>query len=289
MDTNQSYSFLFKPLVNIERSEIFTCFYDAFSDYSMPLPTDDYQLQGMLTRKLFNQEYSYGAFYHEKLVGICLTGTFRNNAYCISIAITPGFRNKKIGKKLLQEQLNYLSDKGFKQYSLEVLANNSNGLKLYESLDFKINRKLTSYRNEDPKEQYRSLAEEQFHAIIFDELRTEFVESLNVTLLPSWQNSDIAINSTKDSSLKTICLYNYDNQLVAVSYLSTASGEIHQVYLLKESVEVLTLILLELKKHSLVPSLKWINVDSSSSFFNKSLLELSFIEVVQQFELIKRI
>jgi len=62
----------------------------------------------------------------------------RENAYLTLIAIHPDFQGKGLGKKLLSCSLVDLQQKKFKNYSLEVLKNNTAAISLYENFGFKI-------------------------------------------------------------------------------------------------------------------------------------------------------
>jgi ribosomal-protein-alanine N-acetyltransferase len=62
----------------------------------------------------------------------------KENAFLTLIAIHPDFQGKGLGKKLLSFSIADLEQKKFKNYSLEVLKDNTIAIALYESFGFKI-------------------------------------------------------------------------------------------------------------------------------------------------------
>jgi len=63
------------------------------------------------------------------------------------LAISSKFQNRGLAKKLLEYSFENLKDKNF---SLEVKVSNESAINLYKKFDFKINKNLEDYyENED--------------------------------------------------------------------------------------------------------------------------------------------
>lgn len=62
----------------------------------------------------------------------------KENAFLTLIAIHPDYQGKGIGKKLLSFSIVDLEEKKIKNYSLEVLKDNTTAIALYNKFGFKI-------------------------------------------------------------------------------------------------------------------------------------------------------
>ena len=81
-----------------------------------------------------NQIIGYGGFWK-----IFDEGHFTN------LAILPAYRNKGLGKKLIEAMLNYARTLGISKVTLEVREKNENALRAYKSLGFYIEGKRNRY------------------------------------------------------------------------------------------------------------------------------------------------
>ncbi|MBN2222142.1 MAG: ribosomal protein S18-alanine N-acetyltransferase [Vallitaleaceae bacterium] len=68
-----------------------------------------------------------------------------DEAHITNLAITPEFRGRKLGKKLLEAMLNYCRTLEIKKATLEVRESNFVALKVYTSLGFYIEGKRSRY------------------------------------------------------------------------------------------------------------------------------------------------
>lgn len=81
-----------------------------------------------------NKIIGYGGFWQ-----ILDEGHFTN------LAITPSYRNKGLGKKLIEAMLNFARTLDIASVTLEVRENNENALRAYKTLGFQIEGKRSRY------------------------------------------------------------------------------------------------------------------------------------------------
>lgn len=88
----------------------------------------------------FSSPFSFaiGYFKDEKLIAFVLWG----KNHIITIDVHPEHRRKGLGKNLLSFSILRIKKKGYKKVYLEVDADNTPALLLYEKLNFKIERKF---------------------------------------------------------------------------------------------------------------------------------------------------
>jgi len=88
----------------------------------------------------FSSPFSFGLgyFYKEKLIAFIL---WEKN-HIITIDVHPEHRRKGLGMNLLNFSIYRIKKKGYKNVYLEVDAENSPAIKLYEKLNFKIEKKF---------------------------------------------------------------------------------------------------------------------------------------------------
>ncbi|HDI31833.1 MAG TPA: ribosomal-protein-alanine N-acetyltransferase [Thermofilum sp.] len=65
--------------------------------------------------------------------------------HIISIAVHPEFRGKGIGKRLMEECIARLRNKGVKKIRLEVRVSNERAIGLYKKLGFRVENLLPNY------------------------------------------------------------------------------------------------------------------------------------------------
>lgn len=75
-----------------------------------------------------------GAKEEDRLVGICFLSAVTGDL--LQIGVLPDYRNKGIGKQLLQEALIHAKEQGVTEVFLEVRVSNSPARRLYERLGF---------------------------------------------------------------------------------------------------------------------------------------------------------
>jgi len=70
---------------------------------------------------------------------------FVKKGHLVSVAVLPEFRNKGIGKILVEESIKGVKSKNCDEFHLEVRCSNTDAVRLYENLGYTIKQKLRSY------------------------------------------------------------------------------------------------------------------------------------------------
>lgn len=111
-------------------------------------------------RKMIDEEETYYIFVKEinGLVGFIIIWISDNNGQIIDIVINESKRMLGYGKGLLKYSLNYFKENKVNTVSLEVRKSNLLAIKFYEKFDFKIEKTINNYyQNEDGLLMMRSL------------------------------------------------------------------------------------------------------------------------------------
>ncbi len=85
-------------------------------------------------------------------------------AHIITVAVSPAFRNRGLGKRMMDHFLSYAAQKGARLATLEVRDGNAAGRRLYEKCGFRmvaIRKKYYSDNQEDAVVMIREIAEAQ--------------------------------------------------------------------------------------------------------------------------------
>lgn len=90
-----------------------------------------------------NNVYNLAYFIDDEIAGIvvCVLNVrekMKHGAMLNSMFVRSKYRNKGIGRKLIEEAINILEENNIKIINLSVAVHNINAISLYESLGFKI-------------------------------------------------------------------------------------------------------------------------------------------------------
>lgn len=109
-------------------------------------PSNIAELKYFMAFDLWANGTTISAFIHDKLIGSVMVYWDENrnlnsdikNAFSEQIFVIPKFRGRGIASYLIRQALIYLMEKGMDEVHLEVKANNSNALKIYNNLGYKV-------------------------------------------------------------------------------------------------------------------------------------------------------
>jgi ribosomal-protein-alanine N-acetyltransferase len=73
----------------------------------------------------------------EQIIGYCGLWGIVGEGQINNVAVKKEYRNKGIGKKMLQRLLELGKENGLEEFTLEVRVSNKNAIQLYKSLSFK--------------------------------------------------------------------------------------------------------------------------------------------------------
>ncbi len=141
-----------KNLSNTSFEILMECFFSAFENYFVPMPTDInyYKARWEMSKVDFN--FSYGMFVGEKLVGFIIHAVDDRNderiAFNTGTGVLANYRGNKIIKKIYAYALPDLIKNGFTRSSLEVICENEIAVKSYTSIGFKKTKKYLCFAGE---------------------------------------------------------------------------------------------------------------------------------------------
>jgi ribosomal protein S18 acetylase RimI-like enzyme len=117
----------------------------AFADYLVPMQPDVPQLDALLTRRGWEQAWSFGLSEDGRLVGFWLTGgdDLGNEAYCIMAGILPEARGNG-GIDAMFGHVRAVTDN--RPHRLEVIRGNDRAARAYLRLGFEAARVLHYYQ-----------------------------------------------------------------------------------------------------------------------------------------------
>jgi ribosomal protein S18 acetylase RimI-like enzyme len=174
-------------LDKISIEELLSTFNESFSDYFVPLHLTPDQMKGKIKADKTNFAYSTGAFIDNRLVGFILHGfdviDNKKVVYNGGTGVIPGQRKQGLTKKMYDFILPLLKSENIDTLLLEVISQNAHAIKIYETVGYKVTRKLICYKGEikaisNPQVEIREMSDHDWKEMI---LFWDFT--------PSWQNS----------------------------------------------------------------------------------------------------
>ena len=80
-----------------------------------------------------------------QIVGYAGLWWIEDEGHITNVAVRPGFRNRHIGKGIIDTLIEHTSKSGIKHYTLEVRASNEAAIKLYEQFGFRVEGRRKGY------------------------------------------------------------------------------------------------------------------------------------------------
>lgn len=131
-------------------NEIMSCFFAAFENYFVKMPTDlEYYRQRWTSAKV-DFKLSYGMFNDGKLVGFIINAIDKRNgqltAYNTGTGVMPEYRGQKVVKSIYDFALLDLKKNGVAKCSLEVIQDNLIAIKSYKRIGFKVSKRYKCFQ-----------------------------------------------------------------------------------------------------------------------------------------------
>lgn len=113
------------------------------------------------SRNMFLQEFSQPSSYcfllsdrrnghSENPLGFICFRNLEDESELLSIAIAPDYRQKGLGKRLMEFYIDFCEAKGVKKYYLEVDSQNISALRLYQSFSYKeVGKRKNFYKGKN--------------------------------------------------------------------------------------------------------------------------------------------
>ncbi|WP_168194534.1 GNAT family N-acetyltransferase [Antarcticibacterium arcticum] len=129
---------------------IVECLIQSFEGYFVQLPSNTDYWEDRFRNARVDLRYSFGMYEKNRLVGFIINGIDNFNgqstAFNTGTGVLPAYRGNKIVDKLYEFAFPLLREKGVTHCRLEVIEDNSKGIRVYERIGFNITRKLFCYK-----------------------------------------------------------------------------------------------------------------------------------------------
>lgn len=221
----------FKNLENISLEVLLETFNESFSDYFIRLQITKEQLERKLISDSIDLSLSAGVFESEKLIGFILHGIALVNgekaAYNAGTGVIPSKRGQQLTKLMYRFILPSLEAAGVKNCYLEVLEQNIQAIKSYESTGYKIHRTLICFKGipqiQEDRKQYSVL---ELKETDWDKWASFW------DWQPTWQNAITALKNI-GSGNNSIGIH-LDEKLVAYASYNPQNNRISQFAVAKD-------------------------------------------------------
>ena len=136
-------------LSEISFDELMDCFFLAFEDYIIKMPTDKNYYWERWNASKVDFNYSYGMVDEDRLVGFIINAIDKREgiltAFNTGTGVIPAYRGRRIVKSIYEYALKDLFENGIARSTLEVITNNDKAVRLYEGIGFKKNKTYKCY------------------------------------------------------------------------------------------------------------------------------------------------
>lgn len=268
--------YTFRSLDNINIDQLASCFNLAFSDYEQAICFTPESMKYYLTASAVELSLSYGAFVEEQLIGFILnaSGVYQkeNVVFDAGTGVIPEHRDKKVFSRLFEFTVEQLRQRGIVKYYLEVLQSNDYAISVYRKKGFSVRRAysvLVASGNDPDLEQDVPVATYE----TFCAFSTAF------SVEPSFEHTSHNIEQNPQLyevlwlDDQAYCIYARRNgELIQLHYNNLAA--------LKNVVAAL------IRRY---PRAMAKNVDYDCPDVIQLLIELGFVEILKQYEMVRDI
>ena len=275
----------FKNLENISLDMLLETFNESFSDYFVRLQLTREQLERKLISDAIDLSLSAGVFDSKKLIGFILHGIALVNgekaAYNAGTGVIPSKRGQQLTKLMYRFILPSLEAAGVKNCYLEVMEQNIQAIKSYESTGYEIHRTFICFKGipqiQEGSKQYPVLALKETD---WDQW-TSFWD-----WQPSWQNAITALKNI-GSGNHSIGIH-LDEKLVAYASYNPQNSRISQFAVAKDyRNQGLGTALFQYIFNENKAEISLINVDATAAGTISFLKSIGLVAFVNQYEMKK--
>jgi ribosomal protein S18 acetylase RimI-like enzyme len=275
-----------RTLQHLSPQELYEAFNLAFFDYKRSWTRSEFG--NMLERRGYSAAHSYGAFEEKQLVSFILNGCGnlhgRKAAYDTGTGTIAEYRGKGLTKEIFIVCEAALRTEGFETYVLEVLQDNAKAISIYKKAAFGISREFNYYFQADPTIVGAKTPPAKIGTIHLGEI-AEWQPMLDSP--PSWQNNYESLERVRER-LQIIGAF-IGTKLAGFGVIEPSSGDIPQVYVLKESRRkgIGSMLLRELIQRNNSRVIRILNIESGCETVNAFLAYHHIGISGKQYEMVK--
>ncbi len=153
-------TFSFKSALSFSIPEIAALFTRGFEGYFVPVQMTDAALQTMIRRDGVDLAESRILFKDDEPIGVALIARRGWTSRLAAMGIVAEARNGGIGTWTMKHLIEEARARAEKEMLLEVIEQNTAGVKLYQKVGFKTVRRLVGYKLENPQVKSKGKLEE---------------------------------------------------------------------------------------------------------------------------------
>lgn len=153
-------TFSFKSALSFSIPEIAALFTRGFEGYFVPVQMTDAALQTMIRRDGVDLAESRVLFKDDQPIGVALIARRGWTSRLAAMGIVTEARNGGVGTWAMKQLIEEARVRAEKEMLLEVIEQNTAGVKLYQKVGFKTVRRLVGYKLENPQLKSRGKLEE---------------------------------------------------------------------------------------------------------------------------------
>ena len=144
-------SFSFKPAISFSLSELAGLFTRSFEGYFVPINLDEITLHTMLRRGGVDLSESRVFLNEGQPIGLAMIARRGWTSRLAAMGIVTESRHSGVGTWAMQNLMQEARARGDREMVLEVIEQNTAGIKLYQKVGFKTVRRLVGFKLEHPQ------------------------------------------------------------------------------------------------------------------------------------------
>ncbi|MBI5962047.1 MAG: GNAT family N-acetyltransferase [Chloroflexi bacterium] len=152
--------FSFKPALSFSLPEIAALFTHSFEGYFVPIQINDVVLQTIIRRDGVDLAESRVLLKDDNPIGIALIARRGWTSRLAAMGIVTEARHSGVGTWAMKQLIEEARARGEKEMLLEVIEQNTAGVKLYQKVGFKTVRRLVGFKLENPQVESKEKIEE---------------------------------------------------------------------------------------------------------------------------------
>ena len=152
--------FSFKSALSLSIPEIAALFTRGFEGYFVPVQMTDVALQTMIRRDGVDLAESRILFKDDEPIGVALIARRGWTSRLAAMGIVTEARNGGVGTWAMRQLIEEARARAEKEMLLEVIEQNTAGVKLYQKVGFETVRRLVGYKLENPQVKSKGKLEE---------------------------------------------------------------------------------------------------------------------------------